>query len=347
MTARGHDIAVLGAGSWGTALAMQLARNGQSCLLWARNAGQVTEMKTRHENPRFLPGLSFPDGLEVTDDLDAAVLSSRRLLIAVPSHAFVGLLDRIAPNLEGFAGIAWACKGFEPGTGALLHEVAAQHLGGGLSLAAVTGPSFAREVAMDLPTAVTVASIGAEFGEDIARCLHGGSFRAYTSTDMVGAELGGAVKNVLAVATGISDGMGLGDNCRAALVTRGLAEMMRLGAAMGARPETLTGLAGVGDLVLTCTGDLSRNRRLGLALGRGDSVEHAVAEIGQVVEGVGTSTEVQRLSHQYGVSMPITEQVYGIIHQGWDPAEGVRRLLAREQKPEHQADDETAESPEG
>lgn len=338
MTARGHDIAVLGAGSWGTALAMQLARNDRSCLLWARSPGQVADMKARHENPRFLPGLAFPDGLDVTDDLDAALASSRRLLIAVPSHAFAGLLERIAPKLSDFEGVAWACKGFEPGTGALLHEVAAERLGDGVSLAAVTGPSFAREVAQNLPTAVTVASIGAAYGEDIARCLHGGSFRAYTSTDMIGAELGGAVKNVLAVATGISDGMGLGDNCRAALVTRGLAEMMRLGAAMGARPETLTGLAGIGDLVLTCTGDLSRNRRLGLALGRGDSVEHAVVEIGQVVEGVGTAAEVQRLARQFHVSMPISEQVFGIIHEGWNPAEGVRRLLAREQKPEHQAE---------
>jgi glycerol-3-phosphate dehydrogenase (NAD(P)+) len=320
---------------------MQLARNGRSCLLWARSPEQVAEMKARHENSRFLPGFPFPEGLEVTDDLAAALASSRRLLIAVPSHAFVGLLNRIAPQLDGFDGIAWACKGFEPGTGALLHEVAAQRLGDALSLAAVTGPSFAREVAEDLPTAVTVASIGAEYGEDMARCLHGGSFRAYTSTDMVGAELGGAVKNVLAVATGISDGMGLGDNCRAALVTRGLAEMMRLGAAMGARPETLTGLAGVGDLVLTCTGDLSRNRRLGLALGRGDSVEHAVAEIGQVVEGVGTSAEVHRLAQFHEVSMPISEQVHGILHRGWNPAEGVRRLLAREQKPEHQTEDQS------
>ncbi|MEE4174579.1 MAG: NAD(P)H-dependent glycerol-3-phosphate dehydrogenase [Xanthomonadales bacterium] len=338
MEARGHDIAVLGAGSWGTALAMQLARNDQSCLLWARSPEQAADMKARRENARFLPGLPFPDGLDVTDDLEAALAASERVLIAVPSHAFVGLLDRIAPHLDGFDGIAWACKGFEPGTGALLHEVAAGRLGDSLSLAAVTGPSFAREVALNLPTGVTVASIGAEYGEDVARCLHGGSFRAYTSTDMIGAELGGAVKNVLAVATGISDGMGLGDNCRAALVTRGLAEMMRLGAAMGAKPETLTGLAGIGDLVLTCTGDLSRNRRLGLALGRGDSVDRAVTEIGQVVEGVGTSAEVQRLARQFDVSMPISRQVYGIIHEGWDPAEGVRRLLAREQKPEHQSE---------
>ena len=241
MAAPGHAIAVLGAGSWGTALAMQLARNGQRCLLWARNPEQVASMQARRENDRFLPGLSFPDGLEVEGDLEAAIADSERLLLAVPSHAFGTLLTTLQPRLTHHAGVAWACKGFEPGTGRLLHEVAQEQLGEAFALAAVTGPSFASEVARDLPTAVTVASVDEAYGSDIARCLHGGSFRAYTSTDMVGAELGGAVKNVLAVATGISDGMGLGDNARAALVTRGLAEMMRLGAALGARPGNAHG----------------------------------------------------------------------------------------------------------
>jgi glycerol-3-phosphate dehydrogenase (NAD(P)+) len=198
----------------------------------------------------------------------------------------------------------------------------------------VTGPSFAKEVAADLPTAVTVAGTDPAFCERIARALHGGNFRAYTSDDIVGAELGGSVKNVLAVATGICDGMGLGNNARAALITRGMAEMMRLGRALGAREQTLTGLAGMGDLVLTCTGDLSRNRRLGLALGAGKTVEEAVAEIGQVVEGVKTAKEIWRLAHRLGVDMPISEQVHGIIHEGWDPYRSVRELLAREQKPE-------------
>lgn len=332
----GRAIAVLGAGSWGTALGMQLARNGCRCLLWARNPEQAAEMIERRENRRFLPGIPFPDGLEATGDIEQALDDSAQVLLAVPSHAFGGLVARIAPLLGRYPGIAWACKGFEPGTGRFLHEVAADALGSGHALAAVTGPSFATEVARDLPTAVTVAATDEAFGAAIARCLHGGSFRAYTSSDMVGAELGGAVKNVLAVATGIGDGMGLGDNARAALVTRGLAEMMRLGAALGARSETLMGLAGMGDLVLTCTGDQSRNRRLGLALGRGQSVSEAVAEIGQVVEGVGTAAEVRRLAVQHEVSMPISRQVHGILHEGWDPYEGVRRLLAREQKPEYE-----------
>ena len=201
-------------------------------------------------------------------------------------------------------------------------------------MAVVTGPSFAAEVAANLPTAVTVAGTDEEYCQRIAQALHGGNFRAYTSDDIVGAELGGAVKNVLAVATGISDGMGLGNNARAALITRGLAEMMRLGRILGARDQTLTGLAGMGDLVLTSTGDLSRNRRLGLALGAGKSVQEAVAAIGQVVEGVSTAEEVWRLAQRHQVEMPISEQINGIIHLGQDPYRSVRELLAREQKSE-------------
>jgi glycerol-3-phosphate dehydrogenase (NAD(P)+) len=202
-------------------------------------------------------------------------------------------------------------------------------------LAIATGPSFAKEVAMNLPTAITVAGPDRDFTKAMADALHGGRFRAYTSDDMIGAELGGAVKNVMAVATGICDGLELGDNARAALITRGLAEMMRLGAALSAKPETLMGLAGAGDLILTCTGDLSRNRQLGLKLGKGKTLEQALEEIGQVVEGVNSAVEVQRLAIQHGINMPITEQVNGIIHLGWNPVEGVARLLAREQKAEY------------
>mgnify|MGYP000091375875 CR=1 FL=1 len=330
-------IGVLGAGSWGTALAMQLARNGQSVALWARDSGHVADMAGSGCNARYLPGIEFPPGITPTDDFESAVRAGGPVLIAAPSHAFAATVERVAPYLASGQGVAWACKGFEPGTGRLLHEVAQSALGEQVPLAAITGPSFAGEVARGLPTAVTIAGFDESFAADVARRLHGGAFRAYTSADMVGAELGGAVKNVLAVATGIIDGMGLGDNARAALITRGLAEMMRLGAAMGARPETLTGLAGIGDLVLTCTGDQSRNRRLGLALGHGADVETAVREIGQVVEGVGTSAEVRRLSKAHDVSMPISREVYGIIHQRLDPEACLRRLLARDQKPEHDA----------
>lgn len=331
-------MAVLGAGSWGTALAMQLARNGHPVALWARDQRQVELMQEQGENPAFLPGIALPELVQATASLKQAVSNSDFVLLAVPSHAFAQLLDQIRPLVGPEQGISWACKGFEPGTGRLLHEVALEKFPAGISLAAITGPSFAIEVARSLPTAVTVAGNDTEFCEQVAQALHGGSFRAYSSTDLVGAELGGAIKNVLAVATGIGDGMGLGDNARAALITRGLAEMMRLGQALGAQRETMTGLAGMGDLVLTCTGDLSRNRRLGLALGRGDSIEQALADIGQVVEGVGAAEEVHRLAGQHQLSMPISEQIYGILHLGWNPEESVRRLLARQQKAEHAPD---------
>lgn len=327
-------IAVLGAGSWGTALAMQLDRSGTGVLLWGRNREQLEDIATTRCNARFLPGISLSPTIRLIVDLPTALRAADHVLIAVPSQAFGSTLEAMAPHLVAGQGVAWACKGFEPGSGRFLHEVAREVLTPGTPLAVVTGPSFAVEVARDLPTAVTVASEDVAFATCIARALHGGRFRAYTTGDVIGAEMGGAVKNVLAIGTGISDGMSLGDNARAALVTRGLAEMMRLGQALGARPETLMGLAGVGDLVLTCTGDLSRNRRLGLALGRGQSLDAALADIGQVVEGVGAALEVERLALKHDTSMPISRQVHGLLHLGWDPEECVRRLLAREQKAE-------------
>lgn len=328
-------IAVIGAGSWGTALAIQLARSGQHSLLWGRNAADIAQMQQQSGNPRFLPGITFPAGMEVSADLQAVVQQADEVLLAVPSHAFADLLEQIRPDLRPGQGIAWACKGLQPGTGRLLHQAARDIVGTRRPLAVVTGPSFAIEVARGLPTAVTVAGTDQDYCRTIAQALHGGSFRAYTSDDIVGAELGGAVKNVLAVATGISDGMGLGNNARAALVTRGMAEMMRLGRALKANQQTLIGLAGLGDLVLTCTGDLSRNRRLGLDLGAGKSLAESVQRIGQVVEGVSTSEEIWRMATRHDVDMPISEQVYGIIHQSRSPAKCLRDLLAREQKPEY------------
>jgi len=327
-------VAVLGAGSWGTALAMQLVRAGSQPLLWDWDAGHMEAMRLSRRNDRFLPGHALPPEVVLEPDLETAVRQSEELIIVVPSHAFVGVVRQIEPWLRPGQGIAWACKGLEPGTGQFLHEPARRLLGEQRPLAVVTGPSFAAEVAAGLPTAVTVAGTEPAYCARMARLLHGGNFRAYTSDDIVGAELGGSLKNVLAVATGICDGMGLGDNARAALITRGLVEMMRLGRVLGAREQTLTGLTGMGDLVLTCTGNLSRNRRLGLALGAGKTVDAAVAEIGQVVEGVKTAAEVWRLAQRHGVEMPISEQVYGIIHQGWDPYQCLRDLLSREQKQE-------------
>jgi glycerol-3-phosphate dehydrogenase (NAD(P)+) len=335
MDVKAPVIAVLGAGSWGTGLALQLDRSGCHCILWDRDTENILQIRSTRRNQRYLPDIEIPASIEIETDMITAVKAADHVLLVTPSHAFASIISGIRGVLEPGQGIAWACKGFEPGSGRLLHEVAQELLPADTPLAIVTGPSFAKEVARNLPTAVTVAGSDSIFTNIIASALHGGRFRAYTSDDMIGAELGGAVKNVMAVATGVCDGMNLGNNARAALITRGLAEMMRLGVALRAKPETLMGLAGAGDLILTCTGDLSRNRQLGLLLGKGKTLEQALEEIGQVVEGVNSSAEVQRLATQYGINMPISEQVNGIIHHGWDPVEGVARLLAREQKAEH------------
>lgn len=326
---------MLGAGSWGTALALQLDRSGSHSILWDRDTENLEKVRATRLNQRYLPGIDIPESIIVEKDMLSAVKASDHVLVVTPSHAFAFIMKTIREVLQPGQGVAWACKGFEPGSGRLLHQVAMENLPATTPLAIVTGPSFAKEVAMNLPTALTVAGPDGDFTKIMAGALHGERFRAYTSNDMIGAELGGAVKNVMAVATGICDGMELGDNARAALITRGLAEMMRLGAAMNAKPETLMGLAGAGDLILTCTGDLSRNRRLGLKLGKGKTLEQALDEIGQVVEGVNSAAEVQRLAIVHKINMPISEQVNGIIHRGWNPAEGVARLMAREQKAEY------------
>ncbi|WP_411833585.1 NAD(P)H-dependent glycerol-3-phosphate dehydrogenase [Pseudoxanthomonas mexicana] len=328
-------ICVLGAGSWGTALATLMARNGHRVVLWGRDAAVSAAIDGAHENTRYLPGIPLPESLRATTDLAAAMAGVDLVLVVVPSHAFTETLHALAPLRPANAGVAWATKGFEPGSGRFLHEVAEDILGPDVPLAVVTGPSFAKEVALDLPTAVTVHGQDAAFAQRVAEVLHGPTFRAYTGEDMVGAELGGAMKNVLAVATGVADGMQLGLNARAGLITRGLNEMLRLSAAIGGKPETLMGLAGLGDLVLTCTGDLSRNRRLGLALGRGQSLDEAVRAIGQVVESVQTANEVMRQAERHGIDLPISSAVRAVLHGDLTPAEGLRQLLAREQKPEY------------
>src|ERR1700743_2564766 len=288
-------LSVLGAGSWGTALACLLARHNVQTTLWGRDAGAIASMTQSRRNARYLSDLELPASLALTGDLEAAVSSASVLLIVTPSHAFAELLRNIAPRLKTGTGVSWATKGFDPASGRFLHELVAEKFPESPA-AIVTGPSFAREVAQGLPTAVTVHSHSDAFAKQMANLLHSTRFRAYTGSDMIGAELGGAMKNVLALATGVADGMHLGLNARAGMITRGLNEMLRLGAAIGARAETLMGLAGLGDLVLTCTGDLSRNRRLGLALGRGVSLDDAVREIGQVVESVVTADEGARPS---------------------------------------------------
>lgn len=327
-------LAVLGAGSWGTALAALAARNGVPTRLWGRDANALAAMAATHRNARYLPDLELPAELTYESDLARALRGADVVLIVVPSHAFAAMLDEIAPLLEPGASITWATKGFEPGTGRFLHELVAEKLPG-RSAAVITGPSFAREVAAGLPSAVTVHSEDDAFAHKVASLLHAPNLRAYSGSDMLGAELGGAMKNVLAVATGVADGMELGLNARAGLITRGMNEMLRLGVALGARPETLMGLSGLGDLVLTCTGDLSRNRRLGLALGRGKAIDEAVREIGQVVESVLTADEVIRLADKHGLELPISRGVHAVLHGEVTPVEGLKALMAREQKPEY------------
>ncbi len=326
-------ITVLGAGSWGTALAIRLATR-QDTLLWGHEPDVMATLASSRENSSFLPGIRFPERLTIEADLAKAVAASRDLLIVVPSHAFREVIRRLDDLLSEQARIAWATKGLEHGTGKFMSDVLEEELGTHYPAAVVSGPTFALEVARGLPTALTVASNNPHFAKELAARLHGDVMRAYTSDDILGVQLGGTVKNVMAIAAGMSDGLELGANSRAALITRGLAEIIRLGDAMGARRETLMGLAGVGDLILTCTDDLSRNRRLGLALGRGTPLEVAVKEIGQVVEGFNTAREVVQLAREYRVDMPISDQVYRILHEGLSPQDAEHNLLSRPSHPE-------------
>ncbi|HET7306377.1 MAG TPA: NAD(P)H-dependent glycerol-3-phosphate dehydrogenase [Gammaproteobacteria bacterium] len=329
-----RPIAVLGAGAWGTALACQLARNGRDVRLWGRDPAQIEKLRATGRNARYLPEIELPPNVFPQPSLKGAVAGSGDILVAVPSGAFRETLTALADTAQRPFRLAWATKGLELDSGKLLHQVAAEVLGDETILAVISGPSFAREVGAGLPTAVTVASTDEAFADALVDAFHGERFRVYTATDLVGVEIGGAVKNVIAIAAGIADGLAFGANARAGLITRGLAEIMRLGAALGARPETLMGLAGLGDLVLTCTGDLSRNRRLGLALAAGKSREAAVAEIGQAVEGIGAAKVVHRLAAEQEIEMPITEQVYRVLYEALGPREAVETLFNRAPKSE-------------
>lgn len=329
-----NSVSIFGAGSWGTALAILLSQNQRRAVLWGHNPEHQAMLATSRCNEAYLPGIPFPDSLQIEPDIQSAVAASETLLVVVPSHVFRETLKRIQPFLQHGQRVAWATKGLEPDTHKLLHTIAEEELGEQYPLAVVSGPTFAREVAMGLPTAVTVSSTDNDFAEQLAARLHTETFRAYTGTDVTGVEIGGAVKNVLAIAAGIADGLGFGANTRAALITRGLAEMSRLGHYLGAEAETFMGLAGLGDLVLTCTDDQSRNRRFGKALAAGSSAEQAFTDIGQVVEGAKTARVLHELAASLGVDMPISEQVYQVIYEGHDPHRAVRDLLHRAQKAE-------------
>jgi glycerol-3-phosphate dehydrogenase (NAD(P)+) len=327
-------VLVLGAGSWGTALAIQFARTHRRTLLCGRDSAHIAQLISDRINRRYLPDAPFPAALSAESSLELALASCRDILIAVPSHALRDTLTAIAPLIRSDTRLAWATKGFELHSGKLPHQVVSDVLGTRLPMAVLSGPTFAREVGAGLPTAMTVAATDDEFARALAESLSGDNFRVYTSDDMIGVEVGGAVKNALAIGAGMSDGLGYGANTRIALITRGLVEMTRLGVALGAKRETFMGLAGLGDLVLTCTDNLSRNRRFGLAMAAGKSAAQAQTEIGQVVEGVQAAQAVREVAQRLKVEMPICEQVYAVLYQNVAPAQAVKQLMGRELKAE-------------
>jgi glycerol-3-phosphate dehydrogenase (NAD(P)+) len=328
-------MAVVGAGSWGTALAIQLARSGRNVRLGGvLELDLLEEMARIGENRRYLPGADFPPSLVAHPVLEQCLAGIRDVLVVVPSHGLRDTLAAVRPLLRDDARVCWATKGFELHTGKLPHQVAAEVLGQGTPMAVLSGPTFAKEVAAGLPTAMTIAANDGAFADDLAVALSGQNFRAYTSDDMIGVEVGGAVKNVLAIGAGMSDGLGFGANTRIALINRGLVEMTRLGMALGAKKETFMGLACMGDLVLTCTDDLSRNRRMGLAIASGKTVEEAKAEIQQVVEGVLAAEAVMEVARERSIEMPICHEIYRILYEDASPREAVAALMSRALKSE-------------
>ncbi|MBO9491844.1 NAD(P)H-dependent glycerol-3-phosphate dehydrogenase [Endozoicomonas sp. G2_1] len=335
MSKTAASITVLGAGSYGTALAICLARNGHQTTLWGRDAEHVEQMKRQGCNQKYLPDAQFPETLVPEQDLAKAVAANDVLLLVVPSHAFNQMLNEIKPMLTAKHKIAWATKGLDHQSGRLLQDVARDILGDETSLAVLSGPTFAKEMAAGLPTAISLSSTDDDFVEQLSNLLHCQKrFRVYTNNDFVGVQLGGAVKNVIAIGAGMADGIGFGANARTALITRGLAEMTRLGLKLGADANTFMGMAGLGDLVLTCTDNQSRNRRFGLALGQGTSVEQAMQDIGQVVEGYRNTKEVHMLAERVGIEMPIVEQIYQVLYGGKSAQQAAMDLLARDKKDE-------------
>jgi glycerol-3-phosphate dehydrogenase (NAD(P)+) len=323
---------VLGAGSWGTALAIAAARSGERVCLWGHDPAQIAELAALRENRKYLPGVRLPENIAVLADLRAALLEAREVLIAVPCSALRETVQRVVAG-RGEVAIAWACKGMEQGTGRLFDQMI-RDCAPGSALAVVSGPTFAHEVAIGLPAAVTVAANDARFAASLAEHLHSDVLRAYVTDDLAGVQVGGAVKNVIAIAAGIADGLRLGANSRAALITRGLAEITRLGIRFGGRSETFMGLSGLGDLVLSCTDDQSRNRRLGRLLATGTTLATAMPQVGSVIEGVATAHTVAALAVRLAIKMPIATAVSRVLQGASTPADAVRELLAREPAPE-------------
>jgi len=329
-------ISILGAGAWGTALAIALAHRHR-VVLWGRDENAMRTAAARRENVAYLPGFALPPGIEATSDFDAAVAHAEGAgeCLLIVASAVAGLRP-LAQRLQArrIPNLVWLCKGFEEHSRLLPHQVVHEVLGAAIPHGALSGPSFAQEVARGLPCALTIASEHPALRDRVVEAAHGRSIRVYSTDDLAGVEVGGAVKNILAIAAGVIDGLGLGLNARAALITRGLAEITRLGIALGGRPETLMGLAGIGDLILTCTGDLSRNRQVGLGLAQGKPLAVIVSELGHVAEGVRCAQAVRNLAHQYGVDMPIAQAVAAVLFDGDSPRDMVKRLLARDPRDE-------------
>ena len=335
MTTSQTPITVLGAGSYGTALAMTFSRNGSPTYLWGHNPAHIAQMQRERQNYRFLPDVIFPEELHLESNLAQAMEYSQDILIVVPSHAFGEILIKIKPHLKAHHRLIWATKGLERNTGRLLQTVVEEQLGTQYPLAVLSGPTFAKELAQGLPTAITLASNNEQFAREFQSRIHCSKhFRVYINSDMIGVQLGGAIKNVIAIGAGISDGMGFGANARTALITRGIAEISRLGTSLGANPNTFMGMSGLGDLVLTCTDNQSRNRRFGLMLGEGLDAKTAMENIGQVVEGFYNTKEAYLLAQRQGVEMPITEQIYQMLFCGKSAQDVAISLLGRECKGE-------------
>lgn len=326
--------AVIGAGAWGTALSLVLARNGHDVHLYTHEESHQQAMLADRENKQFLSGAPFPDNIEISTDLIVDIEKADHVLVAVPSHAFRIVLKNIQAHLLPHHGVIWATKGLDPQTGEFLHQVAEQELSHDHPLAVLTGPSFAKEVGINQPTAVVIAGNNQEFQTLMQATFQDAHFRTYLCDDFVGAQVGGAVKNVMAIAVGIADGLGFGANAKAALMTRALAEMTRFGVAFGASAKTLAGLSGLGDLILTCSDNLSRNRRFGLLVGQGKDFETAKAEVVQVIEGIGNCEIIRQLALKYDIEMPIVEHMYQLLYDGAKAEDVVMGLLAREPKAE-------------
>tara|TARA_Y100001935_G_scaffold255662_1_gene270842 strand:- start:24965 stop:25963 length:999 start_codon:yes stop_codon:yes gene_type:complete len=325
-------IALLGGGSWGTALGLNLAIRHE-VYLWEYNDEQVKKMQRDRENKNLLPGYTFPKNLSISSDLRATIEKSSEILIAVPSHAFRETCSKLAEEFHDIESLAWATKGLDPNSKELLSEVATSFFPAA-DLAVISGPTFAKEVASGMPTAITIAANNNKYANRVSDYLRSETIRPYTSEDMIGLQVGGACKNIMAIAAGISDGLGFGANARAALITRGLHEITLFGEALGGSKETLRGLSGLGDLTLTCTDNQSRNRRLGLALGGGKSIERAKEEIGQEIEGIYAAKEVHEKSLDLSIEMPITDQTFRVLFDNLDPYQAVKNLLSRETKAE-------------